>query len=128
LPYTFPRIAVSATIVLAIIIAYLALTPVPNFTLGKGDKVNHIAAFAALIFVTTSLYPVALKWILPSAILFGGMIEIVQPYFGRTRDIEDFFADLVGLAIGMLIGRGLRKLPLFLARSQPTRRGRIRQK
>ncbi len=117
MPYTFPRTALSATFVLTIVIAVLALSPTQNISLGGGDKLNHMAAFAALIFVTSSLYPVALKWTLPFAVLFGGLIEIVQPYVGRTRDIEDFVADLAGLAIGMLLGRCLRKRLTFGTRA-----------
>lgn len=33
-----------------------------------------------------------------AAIAFGGIIEIIQPYFDRTADFADFIADSAGVA------------------------------
>ena len=36
---------------------------------------------------------------------FGGIIELIQPSFNRSADVNDWVADIVGVALG--IGCGL---------------------
>jgi VanZ family protein len=67
-----------------------------------------VAAFAALIFPTASLYARSLIWILPLAAFFGCAIEVVQPFMGREAEVADVLADLVGLGLGTVIGLALR--------------------
>lgn len=104
----------STTLGLAATIAALTLMPsgsVPAGTHGI-DKVYHIVAFAALITPTALLRP---KWCLHVgclAIVFGGMIETIQPSFGRSANIWDFLADIGGVVIGISIGRVARRLVL----------------
>jgi VanZ family protein len=40
------------------------------------------------------------------------MIEVIQPSFGRSANISDFLADIVGVVMGILIGRVARRLLL----------------
>jgi len=42
--------------------------------------------------------------------LYGGMIELVQPFVNRYGEWLDFFANTAGMMIGVLLGRLLRKL------------------
>jgi len=109
---TFVRhtMAIFATGILAAAIAYLTLTP-QNLDMGpNSDKLYHFIAFAALVFPCALLYARTLIWVLPAAILFGGAIELIQPYVGRGRELADFGADAVGVIIGAALGLTLRAI------------------
>ena len=41
---------------------------------------------------------------------YGGLIEILQPSFGRSADMQDWIADIVGAALGILIALLYRRL------------------
>jgi len=102
-------IALALTAILAMLIAYLTLTPLSAPALFPGvDKIYHIVAFAALMIPSASLYRSVLYYTLPGAILFGGMIEIIQPYVNRSGDMADFVADITGIILGLAIGLVLR--------------------
>ncbi len=99
------------TAVLAVLIAILTLAPVSvPVTVPSNDKVHHLIAFAALLLPCAFLYRRALYYILPGAILFGGMIELIQPYVGRTGEWADFGADAIGAMLGVAIGLALRSV------------------
>ena len=102
--------AIFATGALAVAIAYLTLTPLQvDLDLGS-DKLYHFIAFAALVLPCALLYARTLIWVLPAAILFGGAIELIQPYVGRGRELADFGADAVGVVIGAALGLSLRAI------------------
>jgi VanZ family protein len=105
--------AVSLTAVLAVTIAYLTLMPVsmPQSVPGS-DKLHHLIAFAALTLPCAALWPRALLWLLPAAVLFGGAIEIIQPGIGRSGEWADFYADVAGVSLGMILGLSLNRLPM----------------
>ncbi|WP_435988413.1 VanZ family protein [Sulfitobacter sp. SH24] len=90
---------------LSVCIAVLTLIPsnagphVPG-----GDKVHHVLAFMALTLPSAVFYPKALVRVVLAAALYAGLIEIIQPFVGRSGEIADFLADLLGIAIGAMIG------------------------
>jgi hypothetical protein len=47
---------------------------------------------------------------LVSGALLGCLVEIIQPLFGRSREWLDFFADIMGLVVGVAIALMLLKL------------------
>jgi len=104
------HLALGATACLALVIAYFTLTPLPKFSFSGGDKLYHLIGFAALMIPAAVLYRRALRWLLPSAIAFGGLIEILQPYVNRQAEWADFFADGFGAILGVIIGLILRRL------------------
>ncbi len=69
-----------------------------------GDKVHHILAFIALTLPSAAFYPKALVRVVLAATLYAGLIEVIQPFVGRSGEIADFLADLLGIAIGAIIG------------------------
>lgn len=74
------------------------------------DKLYHVVAFAALVFPTALLWPDRWRsagWL---AILYGGILEIIQPAFGRSADISDLLADALGVTVGILLGLAARQL------------------
>lgn len=103
--------ALAATAALASAILWLTLTPPQPGPVGPlSDKAYHALAFAALIFPSALLYRRALPWLLPTAALLGTAIELIQPAVGRSGDLADLFADLAGLAIGLILGLSCRAL------------------
>ena len=102
------RVALTLTAILAITIAYLTLTPQSLPVVSGGDKLHHVIGFAALSLPAATLYRRALIWLLPSAIAFGGIIEIIQPYVNRQGEWADFGADAIGAILGVSLGLFLR--------------------
>ena len=83
----------TANVILGVIIAYLRLSPPPPKPSPPGllsDKAYHTIAFAALVFPSALLYARSLIWVAPAALLFGGVIEVIQPYLGRSAEAADF--------------------------------------
>ena len=76
------------------------------------DKIVHLIAFAALAFPLARTGRFGLIPVFVSASVFGGLIELIQPSFGRSADMQDWLADIVGVALGIalaLLYRRLRK-------------------
>ncbi|WP_226341090.1 VanZ family protein [Gemmobacter serpentinus] len=100
------RIAVALLACLTLGIAFGTLMPsgmqppVPG-----GDKTHHLLGFAALTLPVVALRPGWFWPVLAFAVAYGGAIEIVQPYVGRSREMADWLADIAGAAIGA--GAGL---------------------
>jgi VanZ family protein len=63
-----------------------------------------VIAFAALILPGTLLYLRSLIWLIPAALAFGAAIELVRPLVGRSAEVTDFMADVVGVACGLALG------------------------
>ncbi len=92
---------------LVLFITYATLAPaqyVPNLHLW--DKLEHAGAFFGMTFwfaglIRRSRYPTLALWML----LFGGGIEIAQGVMGlgRDMDIHDWYADAVGVAVGLAL-------------------------
>jgi VanZ family protein len=79
-------------------------------TVPGSDKLHHLLGFAALTLPCAILWPRALYWLLPAAMLFGGAIEIIQPGIGRNGEWADFYADVAGATLGVGTGLMLRYL------------------
>ena len=82
--------------------------PAPN----GSDKVVHLIAFAALAFPLARTGRIGLVPVFIGASTFGGFIELIQPSFGRSADMQDWIADIAGVGLGIvlaLIYRRLRK-------------------
>ncbi len=97
--------AIFLTIGLSITIAALTLIPlnVPKSVPGT-DKLHHLLAFAALTLPCAALYPKALLKVVLAAAIYGAAIEVIQPYFGRSGELADFIADLLGIGLGATLG------------------------
>ncbi|WP_394418473.1 VanZ family protein [Sulfitobacter sp. 1A13191] len=98
-------IAIWLTFGLSVCIAVVTLIPskaapeVPG-----GDKVHHVLAFMALTLPSAAFYPKALLRVVLAAAFYAGLIEVIQPFVGRSGEPADFLADLLGIAIGAIIG------------------------
>ncbi len=109
------RQALTLSALLAITIGLVSLTPLAAFPLKPpgGDKVHHFLAFTTLTIWLPMQRPRDAFWLLPLAVLYGGLIELIQPYVNRWAEWEDFLADSIGAITGTTIG-----LAIFLNKKQ----------
>jgi VanZ family protein len=97
-----------ALLLLAVLIALLAVLPAPPKQMDLGwDKLNHLAAFAALglcaVFGWRSSRAARLA-VLLALLAFGGAIELVQLQVpNRSGEWADLGADAIGIGIGALL-------------------------
>lgn len=107
------RLAIGLTAFLALTIAVLTLlpaTPGPQAILPHQDKLHHFIAFAALAFPIAVARP---QWVWTAGLImliFGGLIEVIQPYVGRGREFADLVADGVGIMAGSALGLFVNRL------------------
>ena len=98
------------TIFILLSITFLSLYPVQKLPeLSGGDKTHHFVAYFLLALPTGLIKPK--KWILFILffIIFGGIIEIIQPYVNRYGEWLDFFANTIGVITGFFAGLILKK-------------------
>ncbi len=97
------------TFLLALVIAVLTLMPMPAGGSGVpgSDKLHHFLAFACLAFPLPLLRPRLTIWVILAVILYGGAIELIQPFFGRQAEWADLLADALGAVVGAVVARQL---------------------
>ncbi len=101
------QLGLVAGFILAAVVGVLTLTPVPAPQVPQGfqfDKVYHLIAFAAVVFPVIATGPRRWVWVVPLAMVYGGAIEIIQPYVNRERELMDFVANCLGVMLGTLAG------------------------
>ena len=74
------------------------------------DKMVHLIAFAALAFPLARTGRFGLIPVFVGASAFGGLIELIQPTFGRSADMQDWIADIAGVALGIVLALLYRRL------------------
>ena len=74
------------------------------------DKLVHLIAFATLAFPLARTGRFGLLPVFIGASAFGGIIELIQPSFNRSADINDWVADIVGVTLGIGLGLLYRRL------------------
>jgi|TARA_B110000908_G_scaffold172446_1_gene239880 VanZ family protein len=80
--------------------------PAPNGI----DKLVHLIAFAAMAFPLARTGRIGLVPVFVGASAFGGLIELIQPSFGRSADMQDWIADIVGVGLGIVLALLYRRL------------------
>ncbi len=108
-----PARARMLTLLGVLAVAAAALTP--GVGAPGSDKLQHLLAFAALVFPTALAEPRRLLVVLPLVLVFGAAIEVIQPVFDRRAEFADFAADALGAGLGAAAGLGLRAAILRLA-------------
>jgi VanZ family protein len=105
------RMAVGSavTTVLAVIIAVLTLAPMPSGGPAESDKIYHVLVFACLAFPLPLVRPRWTVWVILGVIAYGGVIEVIQPFFGRQAEWADLVADGIGAAVGAVTGSALSR-------------------
>ncbi|WP_047534554.1 VanZ family protein [Methylotenera sp. N17] len=107
LPYLF--------MLLLMLVTYLMLIELPPKEGGwpYWDKVQHIAVFVMLTLLALLAFP---KWRWQSAVglaMYGAVIEWAQGAWTITRmpSVGDWLADVVGIAISLIVYSWLVRLP-----------------
>lgn len=105
-----------STLAIAVLIGILTLTPTPHLPRGDfhWDKLAHLVAFLVLVLPTAALWPRVAAWVGVLAVLYGGAIEVIQPFTGRSAEFADLLADGIGVALGFILGTTLRRV--YMAR------------
>jgi len=86
-------LAVTLTLTVAMLWPLKAPPPAPE----GSDKLVHFIAFATLAFPLARTGRVGLLPDFIGASAYGGAIELIQPSFNRSADINDWIADVVGV-------------------------------
>ena len=69
-----------------------------------GDKVVHFLAFAILAFPIACTGHLRMIILFFACSIYGGVIELLQPSFGRGAEVLDWIADMLGVAFGIFVG------------------------
>lgn len=108
---TLDRLALATSLALLLAISYLTLaSPSALPKVGGGDKLHHALAFGALVFPLVVARPTWAVRACLGAIVYGALIELIQPSFGRAAEWGDLLADTVGAVVGALAARACRWL------------------
>ena len=99
-------VVVTTVLTIAMLWPLEAPPPAPE----GSDKLVHLAAFAALAFPLARTGRIGLLPVFVGASAFGGAIELIQPSFNRSADVNDWVADIVGVIIGIGLGLLYRRL------------------
>jgi len=92
--------------VLAFLPDYSALPPVVSFS----DKLNHAAAFTVLILLYRFAFIHSTQHIVVLLLFYALFIEIVQAFLPtREASLEDILADSIGLGLGVILYKWIRK-------------------
>ena len=98
-------------------VTVLSVLPTPQVDGLESDKLNHLIAYTVhTLLLVLSLpgdrrLPRGLWVALPSLLIYGAVIEVVQHYIGRQFDLMDMVANAVGVLLGAgagLLARALR--------------------
>ena len=100
------------TIILLSTILVLSLYPINNLitSTAGNDKIFHLLSYLILSFPMSYKKPTSYRLIFIFFVCFGGLIEIVQPIFSRSRELLDFISNTIGIILGMIVGH-LVKVP-----------------
>ena len=99
-------IIVTFTLTVAMLWPMEAPPPAPE----GSDKLMHFVAFAALAFPLARTGRFGLLPVFIGASAFGGIIELIQPSFNRSADVNDWIADIIGVVLGIGCGLLYRRL------------------
>jgi len=99
-------IIVTITLTVAMLWPLDAPPPAPE----GSDKLVHFIAFAALTLPLARTGRFGLLPVIIGASAFGGAIELIQPSFNRSADVNDWGADIAGVVLGICLGLLYRRM------------------
>ena len=103
-------IPVTIIVTLTLTVAMLWPLDQPPPAPEQSDKLVHLIAFAALAFPLARTGRIGLLPVFIGASAFGGVIELIQPSFNRSADVNDWVADVIGVIFGICLGLFYRRL------------------
>ena len=99
-------VVVTTVLTIAMLWPLEAPPPAPE----GSDKLVHFIAFAALAFPLARTGRFGLLPVFIGASAFGATIELIQPTFNRSADLNDWVADTLGVLIGIGLGLAYRRV------------------
>ena len=109
--------------VLIAVILVIAIVPQVEAPIGTpNDKVNHIIAFFTLAFLAKLLWPEKRIWVKALWLAaFGALIEVLQGVMkvGRNAAFDDFVADVLATAAGLIAARAILAFRSGARRNRP---------
>ena len=103
-------IPLTLIVLLALTVAMLWPLDQPPPAPAGSDKIVHFIAFAALAFPLARTGRFGLLPVFIGASAFGGAIELIQPTFNRSADVNDWAADMIGVLLGIVEGLLYRRI------------------
>ena len=104
-------ISSTVTIILFVIITLLSFAPIQlrgSFGPIGVDKAYHFVAYFCLALPLPILRPRLTIWVVLGIMTYGGLIELVQYFFGRKPSWGDFITNGIGVIAGAMIANFLR--------------------
>ena len=103
---------ISLTLIVTLILTVALLWPLDHSPPPPegSDKLFHLIAFAALAFPLARTGRIGLLSLFVGASAFGVAIELIQPSFNRSAEVNDLVADICGVALGIGCGVFYRHL------------------
>jgi VanZ family protein len=99
-------VIVTTVIIAAMFWPLEAVPPAPE----RADKLVHFMAFVALAFPLARTGRLGLLPVFIGMSAFGAIIELIQPTFNRSADLNDWVADTLGVLIGIGLGLAYRRV------------------
>ncbi len=92
---------------------HLPIPPEAFSVIDNKDKLVHFAGYAVLTLVVLAGWELTIGRLQPkhyfavwfAGTLYGAFDEITQAYVGRSCDVNDWVADVLGVVIGLLLFR-----------------------
>lgn len=99
-----------ATAMIAALLCVLTLSPQTASGAGSNlDKAYHFIGFGVLALPLCLAYPRRVWTVVLGVTVFGGMIELLQPFVGRGAEWLDLLSDALGGTAAALFARVLRR-------------------
>lgn len=80
------------------------------------DKARHFLAYATVALPIALARPRHWTWLLLALMGWSLMIEFIQPFVGRDRDVRDFLANSMGVLLALGASEILRRASYALRR------------
>jgi len=111
-----PALSDWLTLLWGAVIGYLSLSPISALpALSNSDKLEHFTAYCVLGFLGTlsrrSKYGTFSMLI--AIIIYGGAIEVIQPYVNRYMELGDFIANTCGALLGASVGTVSNRIAIW---------------
>ena len=99
------------TLIITSVLTVAMLWPInqPPAAPDGSDKLVHLVAFGALAFPLARTGRIGLAPVFIGASVYGGIIELIQPSFGRSADMQDWIADIAGVGLGIVLALFYRR-------------------
>jgi VanZ family protein len=106
------RGACALTLLFAVVLLWAFLTPIAQMPKVPdiSDYIWHISIFAALVIPLCTTLPNQRMKTAIAAIIFGTIIEFIQPYFGRGFEVHDLVSNTLGVGAGWFFSRQFAQL------------------